>query len=36
MHPTNYSTIDLRIPQGAEIGEMVQVVQIEEVLYYVP
>ena len=36
MHPTNYSTIDLRIPQGAEIGETVQVVQIEDVLYYVP
>ena len=36
MHPTNYSTIDLRIPQDAEIGETVQVVQIEDVLYYVP
>ena len=36
MHPTNYSTIDLRIPQDAEIGEIVQVVQIEDVLYYVP
>ncbi|MBR7123373.1 MAG: hypothetical protein IKC93_00695, partial [Candidatus Methanomethylophilaceae archaeon] len=36
MHPTNYSTIDLRIPQGAKIGETVQVVQIEDVLYYVP
>lgn len=36
MHPTNYSTVDLRIPQDAEIGETVQVVQIEDVLYYVP
>lgn len=36
MHPTNYSTIDLRIPQDVEIGETVQVVQIEDVLYYVP
>ena len=36
MHPTNYSTVDLRVPQGAEIGETVQVVQIEEVLYYLP
>ena len=35
MHPTNYSAVDLRIPEGAEIGETVQVVQIEETLYYV-
>ena len=35
MHPTNYSTVDLRIPQDVEVGETVQVVQIEEVLYFV-
>ncbi len=35
MHPTDYSTVDLRIPEGAEIGETVQVVRIEDDLYYV-
>ena len=35
MHPTDDSTVDLRIPEGAEIGETVQVVRIEDDLYYV-
>lgn len=35
MHPTNYSSIDLRVPEGVEIGETVQVVQIDEILYFV-
>jgi nonsense-mediated mRNA decay protein 3 len=38
MHPTNYSTVDLRIPEDAEVteGGNVDVVQIEEELYYLP
>ena len=38
MHPSDYSTVDLRIPEGAEPaeGENVDVVQIEDDLYYLP
>ena len=38
MHPGNFSTVDLRIPPDAEPveGGNVDVVQIEEELYYLP
>lgn len=36
MHPDNYSTIDLRVPDGLEIGDTVKVVSIDDVLYMVP
>ena len=36
MDPSNYSMVDLLIPKGAEIGEKVRVIRIEEVLYFVP
>lgn len=36
LSPSNYSTVDLRVPEGAEIGETVKVVTIDDVLYYVP
>ena len=38
MHPGNYSTVDLRVPEGADIAEggNVDVVQVEEELYYIP
>ncbi|MDR2846521.1 MAG: hypothetical protein LBV63_04480 [Candidatus Methanoplasma sp.] len=36
MHPSNYSTVDLRIPDGADIGESVKVAEIEDALYFVP
>ena len=36
MHPDNYSTIDLRIPEGYEVGDTVKVVNIDDVLYMVP
>jgi len=36
MNPSNYSTVDLKIPAGANIGEVVHVVDINEALYYVP
>ena len=36
LHPDNYSTVDLRVPEGADIGDTVKVVSIDEVLYLVP
>ena len=38
MHPTNYSTVELRVPKDADIpeGENVRVVQVEDELYYLP
>jgi nonsense-mediated mRNA decay protein 3 len=36
MDPSNYSTVDLSVPDGAEIGETVKVVDIDDALYYVP
>lgn len=36
LDPQNYSTVDLRIPDDAVIGDTVRVVTIDDVLYYVP
>ncbi len=36
LHPTNYSTIDIRIPEGLEVGETVRVVDYDDAIYYVP
>jgi nonsense-mediated mRNA decay protein 3 len=36
LHPSNYSTLEISIPEDAEIGESVKVVDIDDVLYYVP
>ena len=36
LDPSNYSTIDLAVPEDAEIGETVKVVEIDEALHYVP
>lgn len=36
LNPSNYSTVDLRVPEDAEIGDTVKVVTIDDVLYYVP
>ncbi len=36
LHPSNYSAIDLRIPEGAEIGDTVTVTDVDGILYYVP
>ena len=36
MHPDNYSTVDLRVPEGYEAGEAVKVTAIDDVLYLVP
>ena len=36
LHPSNYSTVDLKVPEGFEAGETVKVVSIDDVLYLVP
>ncbi len=36
LDPDNYSTVDLKIPADAEVGDSVKVVTIDEVLYFVP
>ena len=36
LHPDNYSTVDLRIPEGYEVGETVRTVVIDDALYLVP
>ena len=36
LHPDNYSTVDLRIPEGYEPGDSVRVVTVDDVLYMVP
>ncbi|MDR3283487.1 MAG: hypothetical protein LBS92_07780, partial [Candidatus Methanoplasma sp.] len=36
LHPSDYSTLDLRIPEDSEIGDSVKVVDIDGTLYYVP
>ena len=36
LHPDNYSTVDLRVPEGYEVGESVSTVVIDDVLYLVP
>ncbi|MDR2698931.1 MAG: hypothetical protein LBB30_04580 [Candidatus Methanoplasma sp.] len=36
LHPSNYSTVDLNVPAGAEISETAKVVEIDDVLYFVP
>ncbi|MCL2785701.1 MAG: NMD3-related protein [Methanomassiliicoccaceae archaeon] len=36
LHPVNYSTVDIRIPDGARIGETADVVEVDDVLFFVP
>jgi nonsense-mediated mRNA decay protein 3 len=36
MHPDNYSTVDLKVPEGYEVGDTVRVVPIDDILYMVP
>lgn len=36
LHPTNYSTVDVRIPEGYEMSDSVKVIEIEEELFLVP
>jgi nonsense-mediated mRNA decay protein 3 len=36
LHTSNYSAVDLSVPDGAETGDTVKVSEIDDVLYYVP
>ena len=36
LNPSNYSTVDVNVPEGAEIGDTVKVTEIDDTLYYVP
>ncbi len=36
LHPDNYSTVDLRVPEGYDVGDTVRTVTIDDVLYLVP
>ncbi|MDR0779007.1 MAG: hypothetical protein LBE48_06200 [Methanomassiliicoccaceae archaeon] len=36
LHPVNYSTIDVSIPEDADIGDTVNVADIDDTLFYVP
>ena len=36
LHPENYSTVDLRVPEGYDAADSVKVVTIDDVLYVVP
>ena len=36
LNPSNYSTVDLVVPEDAEVGDAVKVVEINDNLYYVP
>ena len=36
LNPLNYSTVDLKVPADAEIGDTVRVVEIDDILYFVP
>ena len=36
LHPISYSTVDLRIPEKADIGDVVDVAEVDDVLFFVP
>lgn len=36
LDPASYATVDLRVPEGAEIGDAVRVTRIDDALYFVP
>ena len=36
LHPTNFLTIDLRVPQNAEIGETVRIAMTDEEIFFIP
>ena len=36
LNPLNYSTVDMKVPADAEIGDTVKVVEIDDILYFVP
>lgn len=36
LHPTTYRTVDLKVPEGSEIGEAANVVTIDDIMYFIP
>jgi len=36
LHPSNYSTVDVKVPENAEIGETADIVDIDGVIFFVP
>jgi nonsense-mediated mRNA decay protein 3 len=36
LHPTNYSTVDIKVPADAEIGDTVNVAEVDGTVFYVP
>jgi nonsense-mediated mRNA decay protein 3 len=36
LHPANYSTVDLKVPEGSDVGDIVKVTEIDDTLYFVP
>ncbi len=36
MHPSDYSTVDLKVPKDVDIGENVDVVAVDDILYFLP
>ncbi len=36
LHPGNYSTVDIRIPENTDVGETVKVIEVEDELLFVP
>ena len=36
LHPVNYSTIDIKVPIGAEIGDTVDVADVDDTIFFVP
>ena len=36
LHPTNYSTVDIRVPEDAVIGETVRVAVTDEEIFFIP
>ena len=36
LHPRNYSTVDVTVPEDADIGDIADVADVDDVLFYVP
>jgi nonsense-mediated mRNA decay protein 3 len=36
LHPLNYSTIDIKVPEGITIGDTVNVAEVNETVFFVP
>jgi nonsense-mediated mRNA decay protein 3 len=36
LHPMNYSTVDVKVPEDADIDDTVNIVDIDDTIFYVP